>query len=475
MPNLMDLVAEAGAGIVLQKVATGARGDEYVGPCPACGGTDRFHVWPDQKNGEGSYWCRGCDRGGDAIQFCIDFLGMSFPEAAKHVGRPAAISSRRMRTPRARAAARVETESAPAVPVAPERLWTEKATAFAKACHATLMADAETLAWLAARGIEAATVRRFGLGQNAGENDKDLYRPRESWGLPEIKKEDGTPKKLWLPMGLVIPLCHGHTAVRLRIRRPHPEAGPEALQGTRYYVVPGSSMEQLLIRPTAPVIVVVEAELDALAVAAAAPSGVGVLALGSSSPHPDARAMAALTRAMTILVALDFDKAGAGAWDARLRSKGRPDAWCWRRAFRQAVRWPTPDGKDPGEAVAAGVSLTDWIAAGLPPVLTLPPVKTPSPVAKSVSDSGTSGHLPSELPLVWGAGDFLAGAKATTATMALEEILERYGSTGLALRAESGGLRWTWPDGFSEALRAAVERAFGAVEQEWIETEGWTK
>ena len=44
-----------------------------------------------------------------------------------------------MRTPRARAAARVETESAPAVPVAPERLWTEKATAFAKACHATLM------------------------------------------------------------------------------------------------------------------------------------------------------------------------------------------------------------------------------------------------------------------------------------------------------------------------------------------------
>ena len=111
MPNLLDLVADAGAGIVLKKVATGARGDEYVGPCPVCGGTDRFHVWPDQKNGEGSYWCRGCDRAGDAIQFCIDFLGMSFVEAAKYVGRPAAISSRRMRTPRARATSRVEPSS----------------------------------------------------------------------------------------------------------------------------------------------------------------------------------------------------------------------------------------------------------------------------------------------------------------------------------------------------------------------------
>jgi len=470
MPTILDLVAEVGAGIIMKKKGSGSRGDEYCGPCPdpACGGKDRFVVWPDQKNGEGSYYCRGCGRGGDAIQFCMDFLGMSYPEAAKHIGRPAQISSRRMRTPRIRSE-RDKPEMPKAAPEAPSIVWTDKATAFARHCHAALMADQKTLGWLAARGIDAAAVKRFGLGLNVGEDGKDIFRPRDSWGLPEKLKEDGvTPKKLWLPQGLVIPLVQENRAVRLRIRRPEGEP--------RYYVVPGSSMQQILIRPKAPVIVVVEAELDAMAVAAAAPEKVGVLALGSSSPRPDATAMASLSRAMQILVALDFDQAGAGAWDARLRTKGRPDAWCWRHAFRTAVRWPTPDGKDPGEAVAAGVDLTAWVMAGLPPVMRLPlPVKKPTKNASYAAKPGTPGHSASGLSLVWGAGDFLAGAKETEATRKLEEMLERYGSTGLALRAQDGGLHWTWPDGFSEALRAEVECVYDAVETEWIETEGWTK
>lgn len=36
-------------GITLKKVGR----DEYAGPCPWCGGDDRFHVW-----GLGNYWCR---------------------------------------------------------------------------------------------------------------------------------------------------------------------------------------------------------------------------------------------------------------------------------------------------------------------------------------------------------------------------------------------------------------------------------
>ena len=34
--------------------------DEFVGPCPWCGGVDRFHVWQDK----GNYWCRQCDAKG---------------------------------------------------------------------------------------------------------------------------------------------------------------------------------------------------------------------------------------------------------------------------------------------------------------------------------------------------------------------------------------------------------------------------
>lgn len=44
----------------------GTQGGEYAGPCPFCGGTDRFHVVP----AAGKWYCRHCHpRGGDAIDY----------------------------------------------------------------------------------------------------------------------------------------------------------------------------------------------------------------------------------------------------------------------------------------------------------------------------------------------------------------------------------------------------------------------
>jgi P4 family phage/plasmid primase-like protien len=39
--------------------------DEWASPCPKCGGSDRFRVWP----GTGKFWCRQCEWKGDAIDF----------------------------------------------------------------------------------------------------------------------------------------------------------------------------------------------------------------------------------------------------------------------------------------------------------------------------------------------------------------------------------------------------------------------
>jgi len=48
----------AGRGIKLN-----GRGPERCGPCPKCGGTDRFAI-----NASKQIWnCRGCQRGGDVI------------------------------------------------------------------------------------------------------------------------------------------------------------------------------------------------------------------------------------------------------------------------------------------------------------------------------------------------------------------------------------------------------------------------
>ena len=81
----------------LKKVA-GTRGGEYAGPCPWCGGTDRFHVWPDADRP--GYWCRQCGKHGDAIQYLRDRHGLSYRQACErlHV-LPRALPTRRPPTP----------------------------------------------------------------------------------------------------------------------------------------------------------------------------------------------------------------------------------------------------------------------------------------------------------------------------------------------------------------------------------------
>ena len=77
--SFLDLVEQA---VPLKRVAS-TNGGEFSGPCPGCGGEDRFHVWPET----GRYWCRGCGRKGDTIQFLRDFQGLSFRDACRVIGR----------------------------------------------------------------------------------------------------------------------------------------------------------------------------------------------------------------------------------------------------------------------------------------------------------------------------------------------------------------------------------------------------
>jgi putative DNA primase/helicase len=52
------------------------------GPCPMCGGKDRFRF--DDKNGKGSYFCSGCGAG-DGFNLLQKLNGWTFAEAAKRV------------------------------------------------------------------------------------------------------------------------------------------------------------------------------------------------------------------------------------------------------------------------------------------------------------------------------------------------------------------------------------------------------
>jgi DNA primase len=81
--------------------------------------------------------------------------------------------------------------------------------------HMKLLHKPGVLTYLANRGLSLDAVRQYKLGWN----DRDIFLPRENWGLVKQVKQDGSLKKLWFPQGLVIPAIESKDVVRLKIRR----------------------------------------------------------------------------------------------------------------------------------------------------------------------------------------------------------------------------------------------------------------
>jgi DNA primase len=333
--NLLDLLRLD--GIELKKAAE-TNGGEFCGACPFCGGNDRFRVWPEFKGGR--FWCRGCNKHGDNIQYLRDAQGLSYREACERLGIDMKSIKDLHLTGQRERAGFIPKEAA-----SPPLLWQEKATAFFQAAQQTLLADqgSEARTFLHGRGLSDISMQ--GLGWNAEEK----YKDREAWGLPLERRRDGRRKSLWLPAGLVIPSFESQKVVRLRIRRGDPGNGP------RYVIVSGSSMTPLTWGLGMKVLSVIESELDGFLIWQEAGDLSGVIALGSVTTRPDRITHEALTRASVILVCLDYDEAGAR------------ESWhFWPNTYREKVkRWPVPFGKDPSEAWQLGLDIRSWILTGI--------------------------------------------------------------------------------------------------------------
>ena len=61
------------------------------GPCPMCGGRDRFRF--DDKEGRGTFFCSGCGAG-DGVQLAMAITGQTFKEVAQQIERIARPASR---------------------------------------------------------------------------------------------------------------------------------------------------------------------------------------------------------------------------------------------------------------------------------------------------------------------------------------------------------------------------------------------
>lgn len=355
MSALLDLIALRG---LESRRVSAAEGGEWAGPCPLCGGRDRFRIWPEKAHDghsiapPGRYWCRQCGIHGDAIDYLRRVEGLSFAEACARLGverpgravapayRPApTLDDPRGWTPR---------EYAP-----PSDAWREQAEALLARAQARLAGDADAQDWLTMRGITPRAAKIYGIGYHVASSGGDGYASREAWGLdPETR--NGKPRRLWLPRGWVIPARDADgRLLQLRIRR-RPEDVKRFAQGVKYLPVEGSSMATLLLHPESQAFVVVESGFDAILLAALTGGRVGAVCAWSAAARPDARAHAALSAALCVLVALDYDAAG-----------DKESAW-WLSRYRAALRLPRLAAKDPGDAAACGVDLYAWLRDGMP-------------------------------------------------------------------------------------------------------------
>ncbi len=360
MSNLIEFV-EAD-GFALKKTAM-TNGGEYHSPCPWCGGNDRFAVWPKQKE-YGKYWCRQCDRSGDAIQYLMDCRSMSFKEAADLVGKQ--LDNNFTKTSPKKQQVKNLMNQKPKFkekPQPPSTAWSDKVKGLVEVTHNYLINDEALVERLhKERGLTLETIKFHKLGVN----DRKKYRKRKEWGLSEELNDKGKPKKLYFPPGLIIPHFCRETGkpLSIRIRRSDPD---EYGKFGKYYVLPGSSSQPMIINqikpwPETDPVIVIESELDGVLLAQEANNPFTFISMGSAQIKPSDELAEILSHAPFIFVALDSDEAG-----------GKQSVNYWQRRFLNAVRMPIPRqlGKDPCEAHLNGLDLNLWISAAYELVIDL--------------------------------------------------------------------------------------------------------
>ncbi len=329
----VSLVELAGQDTALRRVAD-TDGGEYAGPCPRCGGKDRFHV-----SAAGWWFCRQChERRGDAIEYVRWRDNLGFAEACERLGAqktapmgPARGTERK--GPVARAPAR-PTE-------APSAAWQARARQFLAYAQHELWENAEALGYLRARGLADETIRAAGLGYNP----KALYDVPGRWGL------EG--KDVWLPIGWVIPCEVGGVLRYVKVRQPE-GADPKylAVRGSRK----AGAVYGLDACQGASDVILCEGEFNALILRQTLGPVCAVVSVGDAGNCPDAEALDVLGRVGRWWLAYDPDKAGALGRE-RLRGLS---------ARARVLAWPWPE-KDANDAFLAGRNLAEWAVGQIGP------------------------------------------------------------------------------------------------------------
>ena len=331
--------------------------NEYAGACPWCGGKDRFRVWPDQGE-SGRFWCRQCDKSGDAITLLCDFGGLSFREACESLGLDHKLDEKRALAPykKREPTHPSEHKENPPFPAPPGEVWQARAREVAQEAVDCLWSKKgeRALSYLRSRRFEDRTIRTASFGYVP----EDIYEAPEKWGLSSDSRPLYIPRSITIPWVLCDPTASPDTlgdmwALRLR-RLTNPGSDT-----SRYISVRGSKFALYnadFIRYGLAVILV-EGEIDCWSVAQEAIGEddralIIPVATGSTTGARNMRWELLLSLASVVLVAYDSDEAGERA------------ARYWLDRLPNARRW-RPYWKDSNQMLQDGADLRAWIKNGL--------------------------------------------------------------------------------------------------------------
>lgn len=333
--NVLDLAHEL---YLSPRRSSSTNGGEYKSKCPKCQeGTDRFCIWPNQGT-SGRYWCRVCETKGDAIQFCRDFLGMTFHQACQKVNVfPSFKEPFRNK----------QNAFVSHFALRPTPTWQQTAKNFIAFAHKKLMDAPQVIAQLARRGLTLKTIQQFCLGWNP----ENLFDQRTRWGLASEINETGSSRRQWLPKGIVIPSLCGHDPVKIKIRRSdwfNEDTMP------KYVEISGSKPSPSVYGDISKPVIIVESELDAMLIQQKASDLICCLALGGVSKKPDAELHTWLKQSPLILLSLDFDDVGKKHYAF------------WMKLCPNLRPWPAPFAKSPGDAIKMySMDIRSWVKAGI--------------------------------------------------------------------------------------------------------------
>jgi DNA primase len=318
--NLLDLI---GSATSLRKVA-GTQGGEFAGPCPFCGGTDRFHVQPERH----LWFCRACtgEQWQDVIAYVMRRENLSFPEACQRLGASPPPPARSPVTP---------ASVLPRITPVPSEAWQAAGVALVERSIAALWSEAGSRArdYLHARGLSDATLQAWQVGYQPVTE----HTPAAAWGLHG--------KSVQIERGIVLPWWLGGELWQIKIRR------ATSARRQKYTQIRGGHPSLYGAHTlTFPVAFLVEGEFDCMLLHQEAGFIVGVATLGSASAKLlDLRAVAALLPVQRILVALDRDHAGRDGM-AKLETLSA-------RCGRASIAAPHEDLTD---MWTGGYRLRDW-------------------------------------------------------------------------------------------------------------------